>query len=255
MAKGEPAEQGRDAPGAEGGKGPARKRVPWGSLSRSQVVDAALAIIKAGGFEGMTIRSLAAELGVAPMSLYRHVRDKDDLLDEVVDRLLAGSWQPRASASAWRPWITETADRLRALLVSQPAALRAFLRHPVVSPAAIERMEAFLSVLAEAGLDEDEAWQAFATIHTYTVGFAALEASRAGWAAPDGLNEDHVGRLALITTPHQFAEGLGWLLDALERRLDAPARPDRPVARRSRRAADAPAVPVRPARAGRRATP
>jgi AcrR family transcriptional regulator len=43
----------------------------------------------------MTIRSLAAELGVAPMSLYRHVRDKDDLSDEVVDRFLATMAPPQ----------------------------------------------------------------------------------------------------------------------------------------------------------------
>jgi AcrR family transcriptional regulator len=51
----------------------------------------------------MTIRSLAAELGVAPMSLYRHVRNKDDLIDEVVDRLLARAWKPGASISR-DPW-------------------------------------------------------------------------------------------------------------------------------------------------------
>lgn len=247
MARGAPSGKGKDGAGRPSGDAQGRKRVPWGSLSRSQVVDAALAIIEAGGFDGMTIRSLAAELGVAPMSLYRHVRDKDDLLDEVVDRLLAASWRPSAATSAWRHWVLETADRLRALLVSQPAALRAFLRHPVLSPAAIERMEAFLSVLAGAGLGEDEAWEAFATIHTYTVGFAALEASRAGWAPPDGMNDDHAGRLASITTPQQFAEGLGWLLDALERHLDGPAHG-------AGRPAGQPVAPVGEAQAGRRRT-
>ena len=63
--------------------------MPWGSISREQVVAEATNIVKAGGYEEMTIRSLAAGLGVSPMSLYQHVRDKDDLIDEVVDRLLA----------------------------------------------------------------------------------------------------------------------------------------------------------------------
>lgn len=202
---------------------PPRQRVPWGSLSRGQVVDAATAIVEAGGFETMTIRSLAAELGVAPMSLYRHVRDKDDLLDEVVDRLLAATWRPEAPTGDWRAWMVEVADRLRALLVSQPAALQAFLRHPVVSPAAIARMETVLAVLSGAGVPDAEAWQAFATVQTYTVGFAALEASRAGWSSSKGPSEGLVGRLASITTPHQFVEGLGWLLDALERHLEQPA--------------------------------
>ena len=221
---------------------PARPRAPWGSLSRGQVIDAAMGIVKAGGLKTMTIRSLAAELGVAPMSLYRHVRDKDDLLEEVVDRLLAAAWRPSARPEDWRRWTIEVADRLRSLLVSQPAALQVFLHHPVMSPAAVERMETTLDVLAAAGLPEADAWQAFATVQTYTVGFAALEASRAGWAPPgnvDGL----VGRLATISVPEQFREGLGWILDALERRIP-PGRGRRvPAAKR------AAATPARSARA------
>ncbi len=94
----------------------------------------------------MSIRSLAASLGVAPMSLYRHIRDKDDLLDEVVDRLLARTWRPAAAEDDWQPWIAEAASRLRDFLVSQPAALHVYLRHPVVSPAAIDRMNAMTAI-------------------------------------------------------------------------------------------------------------
>ena len=60
------------------------------------------------------------------MSLYRHVRDKDDLLDEVVDRLLVRAWKPRADAADWRAWIAEAADKLRHFLVDparRPARL------------------------------------------------------------------------------------------------------------------------------------
>jgi hypothetical protein len=65
---------------------PSAGRAPWGSISREDIVDAAVTIVEAGGYEEMPIRSLAADPGVAPMSLYRHIRDKDDLLNEVVDR-------------------------------------------------------------------------------------------------------------------------------------------------------------------------
>ena len=60
------------------------------------MVDAAEQAVQDGRYDQMTIRSLAADLGVGPMSLYRHVRDKDDLLVEVTDRQLAQSWKPRA---------------------------------------------------------------------------------------------------------------------------------------------------------------
>ncbi len=158
-------------------------RAPWGSISREDIVAAATGIVTAGGHEEMSIRSLAASLGVAPMSLYRHIRDKDDLLGEVTDRLLAGSWRPAAAEEDWQAWITEAASRLRDFLVSQPAALHVYLSHPVVSPAAIDRMNAMMSVLHRAGLSEEAARSAYGALHTYTIGFAALEASRA-WLRP-----------------------------------------------------------------------
>jgi TetR/AcrR family transcriptional regulator, tetracycline repressor protein len=194
-------------------------RAPWGSLSREDIVDAAAAIVEAGGYEEMSIRSLAADLGVAPMSLYRHIRDKDDLLDEVVSRLLAPVWRPAASEDNWQEWITEAAASLRQFLVSQPAALRVYLRHPVVSPAAVERMDAMIGVLRRAGLDEPAARAAYGALHTYTIGFAALEASRAGWV-PDGGDVTSLARqLAAYTTAGQFIEGLRYLLEGISRHL------------------------------------
>jgi AcrR family transcriptional regulator len=175
-----------------------------------------MTVVRAGGYDQMTVRSLAGDLGVAPMSLYRHVRDKDDLLDEVVDRLLADVWRPRCRKDSWRAWLAEAADRLRRLLVSQAAALHVYLRHPVVSPAAVARMEAMIAVLRRAGADEQAARRAYAAIHTYTIGFAALEASRAAWVPPEAAVGSLASELATYTTPAQFAEGLSCLLDGIE---------------------------------------
>jgi len=198
--------------------GPGR-RAAWGSISREQVIAAATKVVKAGGYEEMTIRSLAAELKVAPMSLYRHIRDKDDLLDEVVDRLLSRAWQPRANERDWQAWVAEAADKLRRFLVTQPAALHVYLRHPVVSPAAIARMNAMMHVLRQALLDEQLARRAYGAIHTYTIGFAALEGSRAGWQPTDA--DDELARqLAAYTTSRQFAIGLRYLLEGIAH--DAP---------------------------------
>jgi TetR/AcrR family transcriptional regulator, tetracycline repressor protein len=190
-------------------------RAPWGTISRDQVISAATKIVRAGGYEEMTIRSLATDLGVAPMSLYRHVRDKNDILDEVVDRLLARVWRPSVSEDDWEGWVTEAANKLRRFLVTQPAALHVYLQHPVVSPAAVSRMNAMMDVLRQALPDEDAARRAYAAIHTYTVGFAALESSRAGWVPtednPDGL----VIQLAAYTTPRQFVDGLRSLIHGI----------------------------------------
>ncbi len=191
-------------------------RAAWGSISRPQVIDAAAKLVSSAGAEQLTIRGLAAELGVAPMSIYRHVRDKDDVLGEVVDRLLAQVWRPAASEANARAWIAQAADTLRRFLVEQPAALHVYLSHPVASPAAIERMETMMSVLRRLTGDEDAAGHAYAALQTYTIGFAALEASRSRGKPPDEAPDPLVLRLAAYTSPQQFAIGLDYLLQGID---------------------------------------
>jgi TetR/AcrR family transcriptional regulator, tetracycline repressor protein len=197
---------------------PSAGRAPWGSISREDIIDAAVTIVEAGGYEQMSIRSLAADLGVAPMSLYRHIHDKDDLLDEVVDRLLARVWRPAAGEEDdWQAWIIEAAANLRQFLVTQPAALHVYLSHPVVSPVAADRMGAMMGVLRRGGLDEVTARSAYGALHTYTIGFAALEASR-GRRGPDSGDVSSLARqLAAYTTAGQFIEGLRYLLEGIGR--------------------------------------
>ena len=194
-------------------------RAPWGSISREDIVDAAVNIVEAGGYQEMSIRSLAADLGVAPMSLYRHIRDKDDLLNEVVDRLLGRVWRPAVSEDDWQAWIVEAAANLRQFLVTQPAALHVYLRHPVVSPAAVGRMNAMMGVLRRGGLDEVTARSAYGALHTYTIGFAALEASRGGWVLDSGDISSLDHQLAAYTTAGQFIEGLRYLLEGIGRHV------------------------------------
>jgi AcrR family transcriptional regulator len=172
--------------------------------------------LRTTGFDQMTIRNLAAELDVAPMSLYRYIRDKDDLMDEVVEALLIQSQPMPPASGTWQSRLTAAAEGLRALLVDEPGALYVYLRHPVISPTAIRRMEAMLKILREAGYDAASSKTAYAAIQTYTVGFAALETSRAGWTPPEGASRAAT-ELAAMTSPRQFASGLRYLMSGIER--------------------------------------
>jgi AcrR family transcriptional regulator len=192
---------------------PLPRRAPGGSVSREDIVQAVTRIVTAGGSGEVPVHALAADLGVAPVSLYRHISSSDGVLDEAVDRLLALAWRPGASEGDWRAWVTEASSRLRDFLVSQPAALHVYLRHPVASPAAVTRMDAVLRVLRRAGLDEPAARGAYGALHTYTIGFAALEAARAAWT-PEGAGP-LARQLAGYTTAGQFAEGLRYLLEGI----------------------------------------
>jgi TetR/AcrR family tetracycline transcriptional repressor len=177
---------------------PARVRARWGTITREQLVLAAKEEIEAGRYEQMTIRRLAARLGVAPMSLYRHVRDKEDLLNEVVDRMLAELWRPEADPGDPWAWFR---------------ALHVFLSHPVTSPVALARLRTVLSVLESSGLDEPEARRLYAAVHTYTLGFAALQSSRARWLAThDEIADPDAAWLAALSGPQQFSDGLAALI-------------------------------------------
>ena len=197
-------------------------RSAWGSLSRDQIIDTAVRLLRTEGFEHITIRALAREMGVGPMSLYRHVTDKDDILEEVVERLLANRWRPRrgrGDRDDWKDWIADTADRLRRLLVDQPAALHVYLRRPVTSPSALARMEAVMDVLRDQLGSQAAAERVYGALQTYTIGFAALQASRKGWT-PEEQGDPVARQLAAYATPAQFATGLRYLLDGAEASID-----------------------------------
>jgi TetR/AcrR family transcriptional regulator, tetracycline repressor protein len=193
-----------------------RARARWGTISREQVIQAATNEVLAGRYPKLTIRSLAASLNVAPMSLYRHVRDKADLMEQVADRLLEQQWQPPVGRDDARAWLTEAARRFRQFLVAQPAALEVFLRHPVTGPANKARVQAILAVLTAAGLSDQSARRGYAAMHTYTLGFAALESAQARWLSEHVMTTDpDLAWLAGLTEPGQFTEGLSYLLDGM----------------------------------------
>ena len=196
-------------------------RAAWGSLSRDHVVATARAILATNGLKALTIRALARELGVAPMSIYRHVASRADLLDQVVDEMLDERWEPAETPRQhWREWVLQVAQNLRQLLVDEPAARSAYLGHPVVSPAAVRRMRAILDVLRR-GLGEDEmAEEAYAVVQSYTIGFAVLQASRAHWhpGVRDGEDVELARRVAEFAAPEHFVRGLLYLLDGIAAR-------------------------------------
>ncbi len=193
----------------------ARRRTPRGSVSHDRVVEAAVRAVSESRYETMTIRSLAKDLGVAPMTIYRHVGSRDDLLDEVADAIVAKHWRPK-QIEDWRRWLVEATLRFRWILVEHPAVLYVYLSHPVDSPAAMERMEAMVARLKEAGYRPAAAMKAYAALHTYTIGFAALEASRSKSIGHLVTSSDAPrDQLASFTTGQQFKVGLEFLLDGI----------------------------------------
>jgi AcrR family transcriptional regulator len=147
------------------------------TLTRDRVVAEALAVISTDGAQALSMRALAARLGVVPGALYRHVRSKEQLLDLVLDAVLA---EVDCRADPTQPWAAQVATlahRLRGALERHPGIAALLKTRDPLSPASLALAEAFLAPLLSAGLSGPEAALAFRLIYDYTLGFALADPS------------------------------------------------------------------------------
>ena len=123
-------------------------------LTREALVDAAMALADREGLDALTIRKLAGEIGVTPMALYWHVKDKDELLEALGERMFAEVKLPPAGG---RPWPAELRDALAAVLASlkeHPSVAPLALHTVLTSEAGLEIAERVLGLLVQAGFEE-----------------------------------------------------------------------------------------------------
>jgi AcrR family transcriptional regulator len=142
------------------------------ALTRERVVAEALAVISADGAAALSMRGLAARLGVVPGAVYRHVRSKEQLLDLVVDGVLAEVDTRADPALAWAEQVKTLAHRLRAVLEDHPGIAALLKTRDPLGPHSLALAEAFLAALQQAGLPARQTALAFSLIYDYTLGFA-----------------------------------------------------------------------------------
>src|SRR5690349_4418442 len=97
-----------------------RRQSLRGRLTRERVVDAALELIERDGAEALSMRRLGGELGVEAMALYSYVRSKDELLDAVAERLVAGLELRPVAREDWRGRIRAVVDAWSAIQLRHP---------------------------------------------------------------------------------------------------------------------------------------
>jgi len=165
-------------------------------LTRERVVTQALTIID-DGVEALTMRTLAARLGVVPGALYRHVRNKEQLHDLVLDGVLAEVDTDVDPALPWTQQLKVVAHRLREVLDAHPGVAGLLKLRDPLGPHSLALAEAFLSPLHTAGFGEREAGLAFFLVTDYTIGFA-VSSTRAS------ANEQRVRDTATRTQLHEF---------------------------------------------------
>jgi len=156
-------------------KRPGRKR---GEVTAEDVVAAAIEILDRDGVDALTIRGVAEACGLSPMGVYRHVRDKDDLLDRAVDAVVGPGLRDLDASGSWDQQVAELFRHLRRLLLDHPgiAVLCVLRPTPVIGVARFyARM---LAALAEGGFTGTEAVHAFDTLVMFTFGSVLWEIPR-----------------------------------------------------------------------------
>ncbi len=198
----------------------------------------AVAMADTQGVAALTMRALGDALGVQAMSIYRHVANKDALLDGMVDAVVAEIDVPAASAP-WRAAMRDRAFSAHAVLMRHPWACSLLMSRVNVGPAMLRYVDATITSLRGAGFSlahVDHAWNA---LDSYIYGFTLQKlnfpfeadqyATIAAGYLPRVSAEQYPGFHALTAHVasgahdglHDLAFGLDLLLDGLERLRDA----------------------------------
>jgi AcrR family transcriptional regulator len=205
-------------------------------LSRERVLQAAIAHADAGGLEALTMRQLAEMLDVAPMALYRHVANKDDLIDAMIDVVFGEIGLPAGGAD-WKTAMRERALALCDVLARHHWAVGLMESRRSPGPANLRHHDAVIGKLRAAGFDIPMAAHAYALLDSYIYGFALTKmnlpfetdgevaAVAKEMLAPFPANE--YPNLAEFISEHamkpgydygnEFEYGLDLILDGLER--------------------------------------
>jgi TetR/AcrR family transcriptional regulator, tetracycline repressor protein len=222
-------------------------------LSRDLIVTTAIDLADREGVAGLTMRRLAAELGVEAMSLYRYVTGREDLLEGIVGRLVESvSTDPGghlAPADGWQSYLQWFAHSVRALALEHPLLFpliatrhpaATWLRPPLRSVAIVEE---FLNALVHRGVHESQAVAVYRSFTSFLLGHLLLEAVTLGAVTSpleEPLNEGEADaptgdeqlelddyptvfrlrdKLSEDHTTAEFEQGLEALLDRLDLQL------------------------------------
>ena len=172
-------------------------------LTRESIVAAAMRLIERQGYDALTIRNVAAELGVKSASLYWHFPTKEALVDRLADEVLADLKQGQPSRD-WRRDLREGSLRLFRYLLSKRDAARLRAGRLLTGPHSLRLMESGLGVFRRAGLKPRDAAFASHAVHVYVVGFVIFAVSPLSAIEADGASPEQalsVARTTLASLP------------------------------------------------------
>ena len=211
-------------------------------LSRQRVLRAAVALADAQGIGALTMRRLGQALGVEAMSLYKHVANKDAILDGIVDAVIQEIDLPEPGAD-WRTGMRQRARSAREVYARHPWALTLLQSRVNPGPAALRYYDGVLGSLRRGGFSVAMAAHAFTVLDSYIIGFAVQEQSLpfdVGEGGATDVTEAILQEMPVEDLPHltemavehvlkpgysfagQFEFGLDLILDALGQLREEP---------------------------------
>lgn len=213
---------------------------PRTPLSKERVLRAAVVLADKGGIESLSMRKLAQELGVEAMSLYNHVRNKDDILDGVVD-VVVGEIEVPTKTSDWKTSMRQTVLSARGVLLRHPWAPRVIESRKNPSPATFAYFESVIGILRTGGFSVDTTHHALHALGSRVLGFtqelfndsdelaagpeaAAMYAQMADkfpYMTEMAMAVSHEGGLGGCDDDVEFAFALDLILDGFDKLRDA----------------------------------
>jgi AcrR family transcriptional regulator len=140
------------------------------------VLQGAVAVADAGGIAALTIRSLAAELGVKPMAVYHHVANKEEILDGIVDLVFSEIELPTIGGE-WHSEMRRRAASAREAMRRHPWAIGLVETRTSPGWATLKHHDAVIGTLRAGGFSVEMTAHAFALIDAFVYGFALSEAT------------------------------------------------------------------------------
>src|SRR4051794_18557701 len=189
-------------------------------LHRDAVIDAALDIVDREGRQALTMRSVASALDVQAASLYTHVRNKDDLTDGIIDRVMSQvEVPPDGPSSEWRTTLTAGFFSYRRALVRHPGVVGLLTERSLMTSAQRQLVSRSIALLEGSGMSIGEAGAAQGTLFAFPLGFIGQEVGRPLAAPPPEVlqSTDVLSRamtaLATTSVDERFEAGLAFIID------------------------------------------
>lgn len=147
-----------------------RAKVPARTpLSQEAILEAALRILETDGYDALSMRRVAADLGTGAASLYAHVANKDELMKLAIDRVFADVTFPAPDPENWVEQLREAMRGTRRILQAHPGLARAMLGRVPMGPSGIQVIEGFMGLLRAGDLPDRVAAWAGDVISLYVV--------------------------------------------------------------------------------------